>query len=61
LGKPLNATPIALMVLLSVVLEFFQVFRSELAAQAPRELVAPTSRRTRAAWPPNVATPVRNG
>lgn len=44
LGEPLNAALIALMVLLSVVLDFVQVFQSERAAHALRQLVAPTVR-----------------
>jgi P-type Mg2+ transporter len=43
LGEALNATLIALMVLLSVALDFVQVFRSEQAARALQQLVAPTA------------------
>jgi P-type Mg2+ transporter len=44
LGEALNATLIALMVVLSVSLNFVQVFRSEQAARKLRSMVAPTAR-----------------
>jgi P-type Mg2+ transporter len=43
LGEVLNATLIALMVVLSVGLNFVQVFRSEQAADKLRSIVAPTT------------------
>jgi Mg2+-importing ATPase len=43
LGEAVNAALIILMVLLSVALDFFQVFRSEQAASKLRSLVAPTT------------------
>ena len=43
LGETLNAAPIALMVVLSVVLDFVQVYRSEQAAHQLQALVAPTA------------------
>src|SRR5581483_6489715 len=44
LGEALNAAIIALMVVLSVGLDFLQVYRSERTAHALRSLVAPTTR-----------------
>src|SRR5215831_6492036 len=43
LGEALNATLIALMVVISVALDFVQVYRSEQAARQLRSLVAPTA------------------
>src|SRR5215469_2434100 len=43
LGEALNATLIALMVVLSVGLNFVQVYRSEQAARKLRSMVAPTA------------------
>ena len=43
LGEPLNAALIALMVMLSVVLDFVQVYRSERAAEKLQRLVALTA------------------
>ncbi len=44
LGEAVNATLISLMVLLSIALDFFQVYRSEQAASQLRRLVTPTCR-----------------
>src|SRR5581483_9117620 len=43
-GEPVNATLIALMVLLSFALDFVQMFQSQQAASRLRTLVAPTAR-----------------
>ena len=43
LGEPLDAIIIVLVVLLSVALDFFQVFRSDQAANRLKSLVAPTT------------------
>src|SRR6476619_2802769 len=44
LGEAVNATLISLMVLLSVGLDFFQVFRSQQAASKLQSLIAATTR-----------------
>jgi Mg2+-importing ATPase len=43
LGEPLNAAIVILIVLLSVALDFVQVYRSEQAAKKLRSLIAPTT------------------